>query len=314
MAIAQAVLNGFNAAMEAFFNKMRQIQGEIDRGKEPLLRSYQGQLISSSSWYLALTSIQGLRPLVRETSVRALNRLENNPRAQIVESPSIELEFAREELPENTKNLKELSDSKKIIIANKAKPGVDSPGSSLGEYFKQLDGCHLCPEKCSSAVYEKQENYSDIEIMFVGDFPITTAQDSAHCFQGARRELLLNMIKAMQLSTEQYVLTLAVKCSSENDELGVKTTMVTQCIRHLENEISLIKPKVVVALGAFVANHLLGERKKLSLVHGQFFEKSVNQHHYQVVPVFHPDFLLINPKMKQTAWIDLKKIIKFLHS
>ena len=70
------------------------------------------------------------------------------------------------------------------------------------------------------------------------------------------------------------------------------------------------RPKVVVSLGATVTNILLGKREKLSTIHGQFFEKRQGECNFSLMPIFHPDFLIINPNMKRTAWIDLQKVME----
>ena len=79
----------------------------------------------------------------------------------------------------------------------------------------------------------------------------------------------------------------------------------------------MLRPQFVIPMGAIATNMTLEKRERLSKVHGEFFTKSLNinernVHKYMVVPIFHPEFLLINPNMKRTAWLDLKKVIEYL--
>jgi uracil-DNA glycosylase family 4 len=69
----------------------------------------------------------------------------------------------------------------------------------------------------------------------------------------------------------------------------------------------------VVTLGAFASNLLLEGQERLSKIHGNFFPRSFSDNfHTQIVPLFHPNFLLINPSMKKSAWMDMQKIMDFV--
>ena len=80
-----------------------------------------------------------------------------------------------------------------------------------------------------------------------------------------------------------------------------------------EDQILAEKPSVVVTLGAYASNLILGGQERLSKIHGNFFPRSFSDNfHTQIVPLFHPSFLLINPGMKKSAWMDMKKIMDFI--
>ncbi len=140
-------------------------------------------------------------------------------------------------------------------------------------------------------------------VMFVGD-----------SFKEGTEDLLGKMIQAMKLESHEYTRHLfdekledVLNLESNNEKPSIETEVLLKAIVDL-------KPKVVVSLGATVTNILLGRREKLSGIHGQFFDKSIVMDHeeyqYQLFPIFHPDFLLINPNMKRTAWIDLQKVME----
>jgi DNA polymerase len=77
---------------------------------------------------------------------------------------------------------------------------------------------------------------------------------------------------------------------------------------HIES----LAPMYVVSLGAVSTNILLNSKEKMSAIHGNFFNLHANTWNYQMMPIFHPDFLLINPNMKRTAWMDLQKLMQLL--
>jgi hypothetical protein len=67
-----------------------------------------------------------------------------------------------------------------------------------------------------------------------------------------------------------------------------------------------------LAFGGKSLEAVMGEKKRLQEVHGQFFPYSFNGHTTQVMGLFHPDYLLINQKMKKTVWSDMQTFLKEL--
>lgn len=119
--------------------------------------------------------------------------------------------------------------------------------------------------------------------------------------------MLTKMIQAMKIGDHRRLAVV-----EEEAELG-------EWLENVLLHIAQLKPKVVVCLGALVTNLLLGEKERLSRIHGQFFAMDLVfsdgiESQFQFVPIFHPEFLLINPKMKEATWNDLKKIMSFLNS
>ena len=127
---------------------------------------------------------------------------------------------------------------------------------------------------------------------------------------GSDQDLLGKMILAMKLKgAEFYRFAMDEELDSVVD-LANNLENPTAASLQLLNFIIEKKPKVVVSLGATVTNILLGKREKLSTIHGQFFEKQYGDTAFSLMPVFHPDFLVLNPNMKRTAWADLQKVME----
>ena len=153
---------------------------------------------------------------------------------------------------------------------------------------------------------QSEENFvslnpnSKIKILFIGD-----------TFNGEGEDLLLKMISAMKLLPEEYK-RIALDPDLENLNLDsdefLNQSSYLNLIGLIENE----APMFVISLGAIVTNCLIGRREKMSGIHGKYFKLSANQYEYQLMPIFHPEFLLINPNMKRTAWIDLQKVMQAL--
>lgn len=163
---------------------------------------------------------------------------------------------------------------------------------------------------------EHQGHVSDNEsiwfgksVLFVGDSFIQNQENS-------QDDLLGKMIQAMKLNNTEYSRLAFDKKLEDVDDLSANLKAPNDSTLKLWQAILLEKPKFLVSLGATLTNILLGKREKLSTIHGQFIEITIssgtNSHICQLVPIFHPDFLLINPNMKRTAWIDLQKVMEKL--
>lgn len=114
-------------------------------------------------------------------------------------------------------------------------------------------------------------------------------------------EFFERMIQAMKLTAEE-VMVYPVESNGETD-------LAAEVIR-----IALyFRPEIVITLGAKAAQKILKSNDRLSLIHGQFHERRVeNQVTLQIVPLYHPSILETNLSMKKTTWTDMQKIMKHL--
>jgi len=150
---------------------------------------------------------------------------------------------------------------------------------------------------------ELNASLAQTEVLFVGD----TYKNNPN---SEGEDLLGKMISAMKLTGKEFKrFSLDPNLEEVSDLVGNQQSP-NEATLSLLNCISECRPRVVVALGAIVTNILLGRREKLSTIHGQFFEIKANDWNYSLLPVFHPDYLIINPNMKRTAWSDLQKVME----
>ena len=135
-------------------------------------------------------------------------------------------------------------------------------------------------------------------VAFVAEIP----RDFCESEEGG---LLSKMIKALPFEKGETVRILFDRRLGR-EEIG----------RTIIRDLCKLRPRAVVTLGALATNLSLGRKERLSLVHGKELELSVpgenGQASFPCFPVFHPDFLHINPSMKRTAWHDLQKVAGFL--
>ena len=138
-------------------------------------------------------------------------------------------------------------------------------------------------------------------LMFVGEGPGADEDAQGLPFVGRAGQLLNNMIAAMGLTREQVYIANVVKCrppGNRTPEPGEANT----CTPFLFRQIDVVRPQVLVALGATAATYLLGHRQPLAGLRGRV-------HAFrgmQLIVTYHPAFLLRDPRQKKEAWADLQ--------
>jgi DNA polymerase len=141
-------------------------------------------------------------------------------------------------------------------------------------------------------------------LMFVGEGPGADEDASGVPFVGKAGQLLNNMIAAMGLKREEVYIANIVKCrppSNRQPEFVEATT----CSQFLVKQIDIVRPQVIVALGATAATYLLGVKQSLASLRGQWH----TVRGAKVAVTYHPAFLLRDPRQKGEAWKDLQRVM-----
>ncbi len=157
------------------------------------------------------------------------------------------------------------------------------------------------------------------ELMFVGEGPGADEDTQGEPFVGRAGQLLNNMIKAMGIRREDVYIANVVKCRPPGNRTPERDECET-CSPFLMRQIAVIKPKVVVALGAVAAKNLLAINAPMSELRGRFYDFTPvgarsNDPSWQsakLAVTYHPAFLLRDPRQKGEAWKDLQMVMKCL--
>jgi DNA polymerase len=175
---------------------------------------------------------------------------------------------------------------------------------SMEALKKQALNCHLCELSKSRKNVVFGEGNKDAKIIFVGEGPGATEDDTGHPFVGRAGELLTNMIEKVLLipRSEVYIANI-VKCRPPNNRVPTPTESHT-CMPYLLKQIDYIKPKIIVTLGHTAYHYLTGDDSKISQVRGAIQK----QDKYKIVPTYHPSYLLRNPSAKKVVFLDMKLI------
>jgi uracil-DNA glycosylase len=144
-------------------------------------------------------------------------------------------------------------------------------------------------------------------LMFVGEGPGADEDAQGLPFVGRAGQLLNNMIAAMGLKREEVYIANIVKCRPPGNRTPEPEEANT-CSPFLFRQIDVVRPEVIVALGATAATYLLGQRQPLAGLRGRL-------HSFRgarLIVTYHPAFLLRDPRQKKEAWADLQIAMKEL--
>jgi DNA polymerase len=145
------------------------------------------------------------------------------------------------------------------------------------------------------------------DIMFVGEGPGADEDQQGEPFVGRAGQLLNNMISAMGIKREDVYIANVVKCRPPGNRTPEKDECDT-CSPFLMRQIDVIRPKVIVALGAVAAKNLLAINDSMANLRGQWYDFRGSK----LAVTYHPAYLLRDPRQKKEAWKDLQMVMKFL--
>lgn len=168
--------------------------------------------------------------------------------------------------------------------------------------------------KCTVCVLHKDRTHTvfakgnpDSPIVFVGEAPGFNEDQQGFPFVGRAGMLLDNMIKAMKFDPKDVYVCNVNKCRPPNNRKPTEEEM-DSCKPFLVRQLDIVKPKVIVALGATAVEGLLGPGVGITRRRGKWGEYNK----IPVMPTFHPSYCLRNPDSKKEVWDDLQIVMKFL--
>ena len=177
---------------------------------------------------------------------------------------------------------------------------------TLDEVAASIAACRNC-FLCQGRIHTVPgEGDPQARLMFVGEGPGQTEDATGRPFVGRAGELLTQIIEAIGLRREAVFIANAVKCRPPQNRKPLPDELAA-CWPYLERQIELVRPRVLVALGATAAESLLQARKSLAELRGRV-------HSYRGIPLvvtYHPAALLRNPNWKKPTW-DVVRIARQL--
>ncbi len=182
--------------------------------------------------------------------------------------------------------------------------------NTLEKLKKQALECHLCELSKSRTHVVFGEGDPHAALMFVGEAPGSSEDSMGKPFVGRSGELLTKMIEnVLHLKRENVYIANIVKCRPPNNRTPTPIEAHT-CQPYLLKQIELIKPKLIVALGATAYHYLTGDETPISKIRGILQQ----QENYTIIPTYHPSYLLRNPSAKKEVFDDLLKVAVLMKS
>ena len=205
------------------------------------------------------------------------------------------------------------------ILTSKPEYGVSDPASALKLIREDLGDCTRCKlHKLGRKQIVFGVGNPRADLMFVGEGPGADEDAQGEPFVGRAGQLLNNMIKAMGLRREEVYIANIVKCRPPGNRTPERDECET-CSPFLMRQIAVIKPKVIVALGAVAAKNLLAINAPMAELRGRWYDfkpsgvrNDPSWPGARIAVTYHPAFLLRDPRQKGEAWKDLQMVMKYL--
>lgn len=186
-------------------------------------------------------------------------------------------------------------------------PGIRD-ASTLEALRAELGDCRRCKLADGRTHIVFGVGNPNADLMFVGEGPGRDEDLQAEPFVGRAGKLLTEIItKGMKLRREDVYIANVVKCRPP-DNRNPEPDEIATCRPFLERQIQLVAPKVLVALGKFAAQTMLGENTPISRLRGKWYDYDG----IKLMPTLHPAYLLRNPNDKRLVWDDIKMVMKEL--
>ena len=172
---------------------------------------------------------------------------------------------------------------------------------SLYDEIYACEKCELCRR-----IRNKVPGQGDVNarLMFIGEGPGADEDAQGLAFVGAAGQLLTKMIAAMGMTREQVYICNIVKCRPPQNRVP-DPQEAAACLPYLRQQVALVKPDVIVLLGATAARTLIREDFRITRERGQWIEKKG----IWFMPTYHPAALLRDESKKRDAWNDLKLVM-----
>lgn len=181
---------------------------------------------------------------------------------------------------------------------------------TLAQLQEQYADCRRCSLAVSRLNLVFGSGNASARLLFVGEAPGAEEDRQGEPFAGEAGQILTRLIEAMGLTRQEVYITNLLKCRPPANRNPHKDE-IEACAPILQQQVRALRPEVIVALGTFAAQHLLGSKEPISRLRGRFHDcRGI-----PLMPTFHPAFLLRNRDTKEhywEVWNDMVQVLKKL--
>ena len=192
-----------------------------------------------------------------------------------------------------------------VAPAKAVESSVVVTGKTIEEIAGQIRTCNACPLHTSRKnTVPGEGNPNQPDILFVSDFP-GVEEDEQGCFYASEAgKLLEKMIIAMGYKRDDIFILNLVQCRPPSNRVPLPAEVST-CNPYLKAQIALIQPKLIVTLGKTAIEGLLHEKVSITRLRGTW----KTYEGIDLMPTFHPGYLLKVPAKKREVWADLQAVM-----
>ena len=174
---------------------------------------------------------------------------------------------------------------------------------SLASHSAAICNCLKCPLGNTRTKFVYGVGNPDAKIVFIGEGPGKTEDEVGEPFVGQAGKLLDKILAAINFDRTQVYILNMVKCRPPENRAPLPEEM-DACYPYLIEQLRLIRPKLICALGRVAAVGLLKTNGSLGSLRGHWHKfKGI-----EVIVTYHPAALLRNPEWKKDTWEDMKKL------
>lgn len=177
----------------------------------------------------------------------------------------------------------------------------------LDKIRQDIGDCQLCPLGKTRHNLVFGDGNHQAKIVFVGEAPGADEDEQGLPFVGRAGQLLTKIIEAMGMNRKDVYICNILKCRPPQNR-NPRPEEITVCEPFLKQQLKIISPQIICALGTFATKTLLRTEVPISVLRGRF-------HSYEgikLMPTYHPAYLLRNPGAKKLVWEDVQLIMKEL--
>jgi DNA polymerase len=184
-----------------------------------------------------------------------------------------------------------------------APPAAREAGVDWPELRARVAACTRCSLSATRTQTVFGVGNPRAEWLVVGEAPGAEEDRQGEPFVGRAGQLLNSMLRAVGLAREQVYIANVLKCRPPGNR-DPQPNEAAECLPYLEQQIVLIKPKIMLAVGRIAAQNLLRTDKTLGSLRQQVHRFGISQ--VPLIVTYHPAYLLRTPTDKRKSWEDLK--------
>jgi uracil-DNA glycosylase family 4 len=193
---------------------------------------------------------------------------------------------------------------------------ISDKQAKLDAIAEEVRKCCKCGLGKSRTNAVPGEGSGDARIVFVGEGPGADEDAQGRPFVGRAGQLLDRIINAMGLKRSDVYICNILKCRPPENR-DPRPDETANCLPYLQEQLEIIEPEIIVALGAHAARTLLENTKSIGQLRGRFHEYylSLGKAPIKLMATYHPAYLLrsYSPENRRRVWEDMKKVLSELN-